>query len=170
MGEQVNPAKSRCYQRNAGKLEGLRVYPPPSPNVSPHLTDGERVYSPLFLPMYPHTLFLHHRERKVQRVWNFTEPFVHMWQSCVEVKDYSVAYFDHITALEASYCWTSVKGGAYIHLVNLFIYKACMSPGLNGSSVVWCFEHGNTIKIIEGIIFDCYTGLPHIHLNFIKVW
>ena len=42
-----------------------------------------------------------------------------MWQSCVEIKGYSVAYFDHIAVFEAPYRWTSVKGGAYMHFVGL---------------------------------------------------
>ena len=37
-----------------------------------------------------------------------------MWQSYVEIEGYSVAYFNHITAFEAPYRWTSIKGGAHI--------------------------------------------------------
>ena len=36
-----------------------------------------------------------------------------------------------------------------------------MSPALNRSSVIWHFEHGDAIKICNGII-DFYMGLPHI--------
>ena len=42
-----------------------------------------------------------------------------MWQSCVEIEGYSVVYFDRITAFEALYRWTSVKGGAHMHFVVL---------------------------------------------------
>ena len=42
-----------------------------------------------------------------------------MWQSRVEIKGYSVAYFNHITAFEAPYRWTSVIGGAHIHFIAL---------------------------------------------------
>ena len=42
-----------------------------------------------------------------------------MWQSRVEMEGYSVVYFDHITAFEALYHWTSVKGGAHIRFVDL---------------------------------------------------
>ena len=35
-----------------------------------------------------------------------------MWQSHVEIKGYSVAYFERIAVLEAPYRRTSVKGGA----------------------------------------------------------
>ena len=42
-----------------------------------------------------------------------------MWQSRVEIEGYSVAYFDHFAAFEAAYCWTSVKGRAHMHFINL---------------------------------------------------
>ena len=37
-----------------------------------------------------------------------------------------------------------------------------MSPTLNGISALESFEHGNAIKIHNGIMFDFYPGLPHI--------
>ena len=37
-----------------------------------------------------------------------------------------------------------------------------MSPTLNGSSVLQCFEHSNAIEIRNGIMFDFYPGLPQI--------
>ena len=49
----------------------------------------------------------------------------YMWQSCVEIEGYSIAYFDHIAAFEAPYRWTSVKDGAHMHFV-----EAHMSPAL----------------------------------------
>ena len=39
--------------------------------------------------------------------------WTYMWQSRVEIDDYSVAYFDHIAVFEAPYRWTSVKGEAH---------------------------------------------------------
>ena len=36
-----------------------------------------------------------------------------MWQCCVETEHYSIAYFDRITAFEALWRRTSVKGGAH---------------------------------------------------------
>ena len=42
-----------------------------------------------------------------------------MWQSRVEIEGYSVAYFDRIAAFEVPYRWTSVKGGAHMHFVDL---------------------------------------------------
>ena len=34
------------------------------------------------------------------------------WQSRVEIKYYSVAYFDHVTVFKALYLQTFIKGGA----------------------------------------------------------
>ena len=41
-----------------------------------------------------------------------------MWQSCVEIKGYSVAYFYRIAVFEAPYRLTSVKGGAHMCFVD----------------------------------------------------
>ena len=43
-----------------------------------------------------------------------------MWQSRVEIEDYSVAYFDHIAAFKAPYRWNFSKGGAHMRFMNLF--------------------------------------------------
>ena len=37
-----------------------------------------------------------------------------------------------------------------------------MSPALNVSSSIQCFERRNVIEIHDGIRFDFYTGLPHL--------
>ena len=37
-----------------------------------------------------------------------------------------------------------------------------MSPALNESSAIRCFECGDAIKIRSRIIFNFYTGLPRI--------
>ena len=42
----------------------------------------------------------------------------HMWQSCVEIECYSVAYFDRVTTFKALYLRTSVKGGVQTCCVN----------------------------------------------------
>ena len=41
-----------------------------------------------------------------------------MWQSRVEIKGYSVVYFDHIAAFEVPYRRTSVKGGTHMRFVD----------------------------------------------------
>ena len=38
------------------------------------------------------------------------------------------------------------------------MYEACMSPALNGNSVIRHFKHSNEIKIIYGITFDFLHG------------
>ena len=43
----------------------------------------------------------------------------YMWQSQVEIKHYSIAYFDHVTVLQVLKCKTSVKGGAHTCCVNV---------------------------------------------------
>ena len=41
-----------------------------------------------------------------------------------------------------------------------------MSPTLNGSSVIRCFNHSNALEIRDGITFDFYTGLA----KFVKMY
>ena len=38
-----------------------------------------------------------------------------------------------------------------------------MSAALSGSSVIRHFERSDAIEIRDGITFDFYAGLPHIH-------
>ena len=38
-----------------------------------------------------------------------------------------------------------------------------MSPALNRSSAIRRFEGSNAIEIRDGITFDFYMGLPHMH-------
>ena len=44
-----------------------------------------------------------------------------------------------------------------------------MSRILNRGSVIWWFECCNAIVIYDGIIFDFYTGLPHIHTYAVDI-
>ena len=72
-----------------------------------------------------------------------------MWQSHVEIEDYSVAYFDHIAAI---YHETSIKGRAHSHFVDsLESYEACMSPTPNRSTAIWYFERSDVIEIHDGL-------------------
>ena len=41
-------------------------------------------------------------------------------------------------------------------------FQKCLSPALNGSSEIWCFERSDAIEISNGIIFDFYMGLPYM--------
>ena len=82
-----------------------------------------------------------------------------MWQSHVEIKGYSVVYFDCIAEL-----WEA-KGEA--HVLRRFIRYSCicqarMSPALNESSVIRRFKHSNTIKKRDEI--TCLPGLEMVSL------
>ena len=39
-----------------------------------------------------------------------------------------------------------------------------MSPALDRSTVIKCFERGNAVKIRNGIMFDFYPELPHTYM------
>ena len=43
------------------------------------------------------------------------------------------------------------------------VYTVRMSPALNISSALQLFERSNAIEIRNGIMFDFYPGLPHMH-------
>ena len=45
-----------------------------------------------------------------------------------------------------------------------------MSPALNGSSVIRCFEGNEVIEICDGITFDFYTGLPDMYTVSVSEW
>ena len=40
-----------------------------------------------------------------------------------------------------------------------------MSPALNESSAIRHFKHSDAIEMCDGIIFDFYTGLSHVHVT-----
>jgi len=44
------------------------------------------------------------------------------------------------------------------------VYTACMGPTPNGSSAL---QRGNALEIRNGIMFDFYPGLPHVHVLWI---
>ena len=59
-----------------------------------------------------------------------------------------------------------LRVGLYVlsKLINTYhIYTERMSPALNKSSALECFECSNVIKIRNGIVFDFYLGLPHMY-------
>ena len=68
------------------------------------------------------------------------------------------------------YCfWSAVtqyfcyEWGLYV-LCKLDTFTRHMSPTLNGSYALQCFEHGNAIETCNRMMFDFYLVLPHIHL------
>ena len=98
-----------------------------------------------------------------------------MWQSRVEIKGYSIAYFNRIATFEVLYHRTFIKGGAHNYALRRVIrysciYEASMSPDLNGSSAIRHFKHNNVIEIHDGITFDFYTGLPRLCLRLPTQW
>ena len=84
-----------------------------------------------------------------------------MWQSHVEIEDYSIVYFDCITVSKVP-----ITGSYALHRLVSYscIYEARMSPALNGSSVIWHFERSDAIEIRKVIIFNFYTGLSHMQI------
>ena len=95
----------------------------------------------------------------------------HLWQSHVEIEDYSVMFFNHTAVFEVSYCSTSIKGGGHTYVCTCFLMCEClmsphtsphMSPTLNESSAIQRFECSDAIEIRDGILFDFYTGLPQL--------
>ena len=82
-----------------------------------------------------------------------------MW--LVEIKHYSVAYFNYIITFDA--LWLE-------HLYMKHFYASCMSPTLSGSSLLQHLEHGNAIKIpvCNRKTFDFYPRLPHVEKNSTK--
>ena len=50
--------------------------------------------------------------------WNYIHVY-YVWQSRVEIKHYSIAYFDHVTALQVLKHRSSVKGGVCTCCVNV---------------------------------------------------
>ena len=50
------------------------------------------------------------------------------------------------------------------------LYKARMSPVLNGSSAIRHFKHSNAIEIRDRITFDFYTGLYNYHHSTKLYW
>ena len=86
-----------------------------------------------------------------------------MWQSRVEIKGYSVAYFDHIAVFEVPYRWTSVKGGAHTRFMDVWIaHEAMKHKWALPFTEVQHFKGNDVIEIHNGITFDFYTGLPHM--------
>ena len=58
----------------------------------------------------------------------------------VEIKDYSIAYFDHIAAFEALYCWTSIEDGP---IRSSWMFSIFMHPqNMHESHLNWSLRYG----------------------------
>ena len=44
-----------------------------------------------------------------------------------------------------------------------------MSPALNGSLAIQCFEGSDAIEIRDGITFDFYMRLPHVETLYMHL-
>ena len=78
----------------------------------------------------------------------------HMWQSQVEIKHYSVAYFDRITTFKST---ELLLRAGLIHTV----CRKCIwaPPTLNISSALQCFGRGNNVLFVPEtttFIFQCF--------------
>ena len=98
-------------------------------------------------------------ESRVLYTTEYSQAPTNMWQSRVEIKGYSVMYFDHIAVFEALYRWTSVKGGARMCFMDALISN-------ESTKHIWAppFKGSDVIEICDGITFDFYAGLPLHHL------
>ena len=55
----------------------------------------------------------------------------HLWQSQVEIKDYSAVYFNHVAAFKALWRRTFVKGGADMHCMDAQIPDTLYTPHMS---------------------------------------
>ena len=89
----------------------------------------------------------------------------YMWQCWVEIEDYSVEYFDRITAVAQNfrYGWGSYS---LCRLIRYWCILAThMSPTLNGSFALQHLKHSNAVESRNGIMFDFPLGLSDIRNN-----
>ena len=68
---------------------------------------------------------------------------MYMWQSHVEIEDHSVVYFDHIAPIEVPYHWTSSKGGAHTHFIDLL---GTVEPRLSEPQISGCSDYPASIS------------------------
>ena len=84
-----------------------------------------------------------------------------MWQSRIEIKYYSVVYFERVTKFDA----LCLGWGSYVLRERIrysCIYIACTSPTLSESSALQHVKLSDALEIRNRIIFDFYSGLPHV--------
>ena len=110
------------------------------------------------------TLFILQRDQE-QLKWQSKRCHL-VWQSRVEIKDYSTTYFiisPRSKCRTTELQWRAELIYALRQLIRYScIYKAHMSPTLYGSWAVQHFKYSNTIKIDNGTICDFYTRLSRV--------
>ena len=103
------------------------------------------------------------RQCPQKHFFNF-QSMVHIWQSRAEIKHYPLGILTTLPCSKRCSAVLPLRVGL-IHA--MWTYQALMqlmSPALNRSSTLQRFERSNADKIHNGIMFDFYPGLPHIHL------
>ena len=70
------------------------------------------------------------------------------------------SYYHIRSAVTQYYCgWSSYTLCKLINAYHVYTVRMSLTP--NGSSALQHFEHGNVIKICNGILFNFYPVLPH---------
>ena len=90
---------------------------------------------------------------------------IHMWQSRVEIKRLFRCIFWQHRCVWSAVSLNLYGWGSYVlcRCMNIWwVYVARMSPTPNRSSVIQYFELSYAIEIRDRIIFNFYTGLPHM--------
>ena len=84
----------------------------------------------------------------------------YMWQSRVEFEGYIIAYFDRIGAFEASYRWTSAKGGAHTRFVDAWISN-------ESTKCIWAppLTEVQRYGTLNAAMRSTYATQSHIHIK-----
>ena len=86
-----------------------------------------------------------------------------MWQSHVEIKNYSLAYFNRIATLKVPYCWTFIKGGAHTRFadsLDVHASKNCVwAPSFTevqwygiSNTAMWSNTQENNLWFLHGTV------------------
>ena len=88
-----------------------------------------------------------------------------MWQCRLEI-EYYIPLHISISSLCSKHRISELQGWSSNVLYKYGNYRCNyalhLSPALNGSSEIQRFERSDAIEIRDRIIFDFYTGLPHM--------
>ena len=91
-----------------------------------------------------------------------------MWESRVEIEDYSGAYLDCIATFKVLYHWTSAEGGAHTQFVDVWISNKSMkrlwAPPL---TKVQRYGASNAVMSHVNCVLVSFPGLPSFYLLFV---
>lgn len=89
----------------------------------------------------------------------------HMWQSHIEIEDYSVAYFNYIATFEAPYCWLTVW--TFIHPQS--VHEPHPQQKLNGTALQTQQCNWNTwqnnLQFIHGLSHMDFFVHSHVYVH-----